>query len=952
MTKTIHQAALEMAQSMLDTMKSDEGQLPESTIPTVVDQVLGLPHLKAITATERTNLIRELESRYSVWIGKPTLLVDNDDHEAWLTPERRKGGRLWARYRQYLERGWSPIAVDALDESSHRILGLLEDPKRAGQWDRRGMVVGHVQSGKTSSYTGLICKAVDAGYKVIIVLAGIHNNLRSQTQMRLDEGFLGYETEERDVGGKRQAHIIGVGEIDPTPGKTLDYVTTRHDKGDFTLTRGKNFGINPGGNPLLFVVKKNGSVLKNLHKWLERAVKREGRDIISDVPLLVIDDEADHASVDTRDGAFDESGKLNEEHDPTQINKLIRQILRKFAKSAYVGYTATPFANIYIHEQGETQAEGPDLFPRSFIINLPAPSNYDGPVRIFGLQASADDPGIRPLPLVRLVGGTSDKATEDWMPAGHKNGHRPLHRGEDVLPPKLEEAIRAFVLVCATRRARGQLNAHNSMLIHVTRFTNVQEAVRKQVETAFKAMKRRIRFEIESGGAELAELERLWTADFEPTSDAFRQLLPDRQAKPVKWSEVRAHLADAADAIQIRTINGKATDVLNYDEHKSVGLNVITIGGDKLARGLTLEGLSVSYFLRASKMYDTLMQMGRWFGYRTGYLDLCRLYMTGELQKWFGHITEASEELRREFDYMALLSQTPKDYGLKVQSHPEMMVTSSVKMRNGVQVNIDFGGAISETMLFPRSAEILQSNLDATSEMIVGLGSPTEVDPQRTRNGSQHKWDGARLWSRVPSRSVVKFLKGYRTHKEAYKVDATKLAQFVELKNARAELTTWEVVLMSGGGVPNPTQVGGYNVRPNVRKERDRHARDDSQRDRGVYTVGRLLAGRDETIDLNADEYEQALLDTQAAWQADGGRSDTAKLPIAPSGPSIRAIRGQRHPERGLLLIYPLDPSGLELGFTAPIIGFGISFPSGGVKVSVPYTVNNVFWKQEYEVDA
>ncbi|MEQ1673111.1 MAG: endonuclease, partial [Hyphomicrobium sp.] len=271
MTKTLQQAALEMAQSMIETMRSeDDRQLGPDAIPIVVEQVLGLPHLKSLTTDDRIALIRELEARYEVWIGKATVLVDNGDHEAWLTPERRKDWRLWGRYRQYLERGWSMVAVDALDESTNRILGLLEDPRRPGQWDRRGMVVGHVQSGKTSSYTGLICKAVDAGYKVVVVLAGIHNNLRSQTQMRLDEGFLGYETSERDVGGRKQAHIIGVGEIDPDPGIRPDYITTRHDKGDFTLTRGKNFGINPGGNPLLFVIKKNASVLRNLQKWIDR----------------------------------------------------------------------------------------------------------------------------------------------------------------------------------------------------------------------------------------------------------------------------------------------------------------------------------------------------------------------------------------------------------------------------------------------------------------------------------------------------------------------------------------------------------------------------------------------------------------------------------------------------------------------------------------------------------
>lgn len=948
MKKSLEQAALEMAQSILETMRGSEGgHLTRDTIADAVDQVLGLPNLKSISKDERNQLVRELEARYDVWIGAPAVLVDNDGHEAWLTPERRKGWRLWARYRRYLERGWSTVAVDALDESTGRILSMLEDPHRSGQWDRRGMVVGHVQSGKTSSYTGLICKAVDSGYKVVIVLAGLHNNLRSQTQMRLDEGFLGYETEEREVGGQQRAHVIGVGDIDPDPGIKLDYVTTRHDKGDFTLARGKNFGINPGGNPLLFVVKKNVSVLRNLHKWIDRGLR--GGELIADVPLLVIDDEADHASVDTREQAFDGTGRPDEDHDPTSINRAIRQILRKFAKSSYVGYTATPFANIYIHDRGETAAEGPDLFPRSFIINLPAPSNYDGPVRIFGLEHSDDQSSVPSLPLVRIIEDQDSPAA--WMPQGHPNGHRPRHEGAETLPPSLMEAVRAFVLVCAARRARGHVNVHNSMLIHVTRFTSVQTAVRKQIEAAFKSIQKQLRYDGNAKSNELAVLEALWIKDFEPTSESVGLLLPERKALALTWSMVAACIADTVEAIQIKTINGKAEDILDYETHKSVGLNVIAIGGDKLARGLTLEGLSVSYFLRASTMYDTLMQMGRWFGYRPGYLDLCRLYMTRELRDWFCHITEASEELRREFDLMAQLQQTPKDYGLKVKSHPELLVTSRVKMRNGTEVDINFSGSSSETVVLSRSIEILRNNIDATSELIDLLGPPTEFDPVRQRGQRNHEWKGGHLWTGVPAKAVVKFFRSYKTHKESHRVNAMQLAEFVSRKVERTELTSWTVAILSGDP-GSPWQFGAQRGDMIKRKLHTRFVPEQEQVTRGAYLIGRLLAPRDEAIDLDGNGYAQALDETMASWQMDAGRSDRKGPPTTPSGPAIRAIRGRHHPERGLLLLYPLDPAIPGIDFSGPIMGFGVSFPSGGDQVLVKYTVNNVFWEQEYAGDA
>ena len=182
----------------------------------------------------------------------------------------------------------------------------------------------------------------------------------------------------------------------------------------------------------------------------------------------------------------------------------------------------------------------------------------------------------------------------------------------------------------------------------------------------------------------------------------------------------------------MRTINGSAGDVLDYEENKLTGLNVIAIGGDKLSRGLTLEGLSVSYFLRASRMYDTLMQMGRWFGFRDGYFDVCRLYTAAELLEWFTHIAAASEELQREFQHMVNVGGTPKDYGLRVRSHPVMLVTSAVKMRNGTNMQLSFSGDVSETIIFNSDARWIAQNFTAVTNWLTSLGSP-ENDGQKVR---------------------------------------------------------------------------------------------------------------------------------------------------------------------------------------------------------------------------
>src|SRR5581483_2539761 len=373
--------------------------------------------------------------------------------------------RYWQRYRELLERKLSYRAVEALDNSTGTVLGLLEDPTREGQWDRRGLVVGHVQSGKTGHYTGLISKAADAGYKIIIVLAGLHNNLRSQTQIRLDEGFLGYETKP----DPEDIRVIGVGEIDADPSIRPNYATNRSEAGDFSTAVARNLGISPEQRPWLFVVKKNKTVLERLFKWIKNHVAntqdaKTGRKLVSNLPLLLIDDEADHASVDTGEQIFGADGRADLEHEPTAINSRIRKILHTFTRSAYVGYTATPFANIFIHERSETGDEGPDLFPAAFVINLAAPSDYVGPARVFGLASADGREGG--MPLVRIITDHVAKDGSGWMPPKHRNGHVPVHDGSETIPPSLVDAIDAYVLTSAIRRLRGQGSDHCSMLIH------------------------------------------------------------------------------------------------------------------------------------------------------------------------------------------------------------------------------------------------------------------------------------------------------------------------------------------------------------------------------------------------------------------------------------------------------------------------------------------------------
>ncbi len=925
------QSVIKFAQELL--VDEDSAPISPALINSKIDQVLAFkPAWKQ--DFDRDAAIAELVRRFSLWVGIDTKISNDEGHKPWLNSARKSDWRYWQRYREYLETKMSVVAVDGLDRSTDTILDMLEDPLRDGPWDRRGLVVGHVQSGKTGNYTGLICKAADAGYKIIIVLAGLHNNLRSQTQMRLDEGFLGYET--RPIAD--DIRQIGVGLIDRDPSIRPNYVTNRTNNGDFSTARANNLGITPEQRPWLFVVKKNKTVLERLLGWLKQHVAdakdEHGRKIIQRLPLLLIDDEADHASVDTGEQVYDEEGLPDPDYQPKAINSLTRKILHTFSRSAYVGYTATPFANIFIHERGDTTNEGPDLFPSAFIVNLAAPSSYVGPAQIFGLKNGSERSSG--LPLYREV---DDHVSEDgksgWMPHSHKNGYVPKADRISGIPESLEEAIYSFLLACAVRQLRGQGEEHSSMLIHVTRFTSVQKAVHERVDEFIREIRQRLTRRIGNEETE-TRLRRLWEDDFIATTETGIEHFSHLAGEPdiPHWDDILSSLLSVINDIDVRMINGTAKDALDYADRK--GLKVIAVGGDKLSRGLTLEGLCTSYFLRTSKMYDSLMQMGRWFGYRPGYIDLCRLYTTSELAEWFGHIADAAEELRQEFDLMAEAGATPREYGLKVQSHPVLMVTSRLKMRSSKSLMLSFSGQVSETITLYKEPAILERNCAALAGLLDGLGSG-EPNPQRERNGTTQQWRGV-LWEAVPASQVTAFLAAYRTHPDAYKVNNALLSEFITKMNAHGELTEFTVALIGARGGEN------FDVTTSISIEMlKRGAKGASDR----YSIGRLLSPRDEAIDLSSEEYSEALRLTQLGWKPDPARSKTEAPPSDPSGPSIRMVRGQSHPERGLLLLYVLDPkeAGEDL---PPVVAVGLSFPASDSGTKVEYRVNNVAWTQEY----
>jgi hypothetical protein len=869
------------------------------------------------------DVVREVESRCNVFVPASTHLEDLRGHHEWLAD--RRGAiewRFWERYRRYLadSEDLEPQALRSLDDTTNDVLRFNEDPGRSGPWDRRGMVVGQVQSGKTANYIGLICKAADAGYRLIVVLAGMHNSLRAQTQLRLDQGFLGFDTQRRMLDGRTEK--MGVGAMPGAAIYPVHTLTDSSEKGDFKLAVAKQAHVMVGGtDPILLVVKKNKTILDNLIKWAtflaEQQDRDSGRSVVRGVPLLVIDDEADNASVDTgeRPAADDPQA---DEYAPTAINGLIRRLLRSFEKSAYVGYTATPFANIFIFKDDNPDTNkrfGEDLFPRSFIVRLQPPSTYFGPLTVFGTVA---DPtiGIPASPGLPIVKTVDDQAV--WIPDRHRSDW-----SVGPLPASLKLALRSFILVCAARAARGHERAHNSMLVHVTRFTAVQSQVYDQVRDEVEFLQQRLRRgDGERSDSLLAELKSIWESDFVPTTS-----LIGGKDKNISWKTIEPLLHAAAAKIEIRKINGTAKDALEYLEHPK-GLTVIAIGGEKLSRGLTLEGLSVSYYLRAARMYDTLMQMGRWFGYRPDYQDLCRLYTTGELRGWYRDITLASEELLRLLDEMAAVGSTPEQFGLRVRTHPDgLMVTAAAKMRHGEKVLLSLAGTIPETLVFDTKPEVIQANFEAAEDLVEGLGEADPGEPGQTRT-----------WSGVDPSHVLNFVIRYRPDSQARKVQMEPLRRYIDSRVKAGELIEWTVALISTpDGRKYP--LGSLEVGAARRKPDDEEALPE-----GRYVLRRMISPTDEAIDFSADERNVALKETIARWEANRGKSRRTEPPTVPSG---IVLRDMRPAQKGLMLIYVLDPAQARLPEDTPVIGYALSFPGSSSAGAIEYVVNNVYYQQE-----
>ncbi|WP_192021945.1 Z1 domain-containing protein [Shewanella sp. WPAGA9] len=855
-----------------------EANLDQISTQAIRDVVAKMAGLLAVTEPNEIELIvAKLEERFDISMTLGTSF-SADDYVPWLDEKRGDiDWFFWDRYKRHLGNlNFPPKVVTQLDLVTDKIVDHLENPKKEGNWSRKGLVVGHVQSGKTANYTGVINKAADTGYKVIIVLAGILSALRSQTQERIDEGFIGVDSSTQLDNLALKERLVGVGKFshDNVP---VTFTTTIHDFRN-NIAQQIGSGIGNFNQPVVLVIKKNKSILQNLINWLKNNNLN-----LDQFPFLLIDDEADNASINTN----------KEEDEATAINSKIRELLKLFKQNMYLGYTATPFANIFIDPNDNHEMIGDELFPRDFIISLDAPSNYIGSQRVFSDDTDLD-----------MVRELLDH--EDLFPTNHKKDYAP-----PAMPCSLEEAIRSFVLIRAIRILRDQEFKHNSMLVNVSRFTEVQSNLKLLVHDYVDQMRKNVINHYAL--SEAVALNNGYISDLKHTFDK------EFSAVEFSWGEVQSVLKKSITPIKTIEVNAsKNSEPLDYcKDNYPNGRSIIAVGGLSLSRGLTLEGLTVSYFIRNTQMYDTLMQMGRWFGYRDGFHDLCRLYMPAEAIAWYAHISDVTEELRGEFKRMENAKLTPEEFGLCVRSHPEsLIVTARNKMRTGTDVlrQISLFGRQVETSVLSSTSAVVENNTKVLTTLIGTL----------VKNGEPLISLGSNsLFMDVDQQYVIDFLNAYTNHPASIMTEPKPILDYVGKIDCN-----WDIQLIS-------------NAKP--------HAEEKALNESNITMHPLMRTVTQYKQNKNALTSSKRRF-SSPIWERAG--IDKSQHPESGtlSGKACRELR-----DRPLLTIYILDCKLIneeDSLLANGAVAWSISFPGkAGTKKPenlVKYVVNTTWWNQEF----
>ena len=858
--------------------------LPPDRPPTEAEVMAIASQLRTafpISQEEFDSLLKRVFAKVSISMDMGTALIA--EHKPWLNARKPSiDPHYWERFNQLLiNRGWPKQVTSALHNVTDELLDLVGNPVQKDRFNVRGLVVGDVQSGKTATYTALTCKAADAGYRLIILLTGTLENLRRQTQERLDEGFVGLDSS-GELTAVRKSRAIGVGIINPK--NPAGVFTSRLRDFSKNLVESLGFTLDGFNVPILVVIKKNKAILDNLEKWL--AEYNAGPDGLISAPVLMIDDEADYASVNTR----------KKDESPAEINKRIRSLLSKFGRSSYVGFTATPFANVFIDPDTTDEMLKNDLFPKDFIYGLEPPTNYVGPQKLFS-ESSAQD-------ILRSV----DDA-DAIFPDKHKSGLQVIK-----LPHSLYEAARCFLLASTIRDLRNEGPTHRSMLVNVSHFTAVQDQITASLHSWLAQVQQDVRNFSQLSTAEallnnsISELHQTWQKEYGNTE--------------FSWEQVQAALVEGVLPISVKAVNQRTgASSLDFRQHQDHGLRVIVVGGNSLSRGLTLEGLTISFFFRFTKMYDSLLQMGRWFGYRDGYADLCRIWLSDDVVAWYRHVTSATTELRQELRKMRDQGRKPVDFGLKVRAHPDaLLVTAQNKMRSSTLIRrvVSISNKSLETTYVETGDSIIAANQRATERFIKNLaadGYEMTTSPL-----------GNPLWLRIPKEKVAMLLREFRVDPQNVTFQAKDLAAFVE-STKESFLQLWDVVIPKGGVAS--TSFAGLSIHPQERSVES------------FPNMGNvLISGRSARIASPGIEQEGLSLEVVKEL-VDKFRSDPAN-----QGKTIPDSIYRKDRPRPLLLIHVVRPKVKQDNPALPnLIALGLSFrefDDSDVAKQVEYRINLV----------
>lgn len=849
-----------------------------------------LEAIEKLDKNQWTLMIKELEVEFDVQTNLGIVVMGEKqkqrDYTWWTLKEKIEGENYYSdNYKKYISNSLPNEVIKVIEEDTDAIMNHLGNPND-NQFERYGMVVGHVQSGKTANYSSLVCKAADAGYKFIVIIAGAMNNLRNQTQERLNASFIG-----RDIDKK-----IGVANL----------AGYREDKRPISLTsklkdfnradanrNSQGISLDSISSPVIVVIKKNTSTLKNVIQWITTHYSQG----VENHAMLLIDDESDYASINTKD-----------EEDPTKINEKIRALLKLFKKSSYVAYTATPYANIFIDHNTDTENLGKDLFPEDFIYCLSAPSNYFGAEKIFLDKKKTHFYEINDV--------------EDIIPFNHKKDYK-----LPTLPESMKEAIRSFLINIAIRHLRNQENKHNSMLIHATRFTDVHKNIATHVEKYFEKLSDVI--SIDGLKEENCE-DNKYLKELKETFEAYYE-----NEIEFEWELIISKIAKIISKILIVQVHKDTKIKLEYRD--DIASNVIAIGGTSLARGYTLEGLSVSYFLRNTIFYDTLMQMGRWFGYRPGYEDLCKIYTTNEIFDRFNTITEATLDLVGDLNDMARNEMTPRDFGLTVKQHPDsgLQVTAKNKLKNSESLyyEMKLDGHLKETSWIIKDEEVNNKNIDLIKKLI---------EDKILFNYEQPK---TRYWINIPKNIILEFLNDFSIYEVPdddfgmrSKMPVKFIKQYVESVD-----TLWDVAIYSG----NSEQKLGI-------KDIDGFYQERKINDRGRYYEiehRQVSSGNAENIAISFEEYNEIKnmkkknKEERRIVKKQKNENELNEVELYSVRKAVRNIM-----RRPLLMLHIIDgnlvdPKKNTDDKKVNVAAFGISFP-GGIKSmtrNVRLQVNSVY---------